>query len=218
MCPSIFSFLCTSSEETAPPHPDHDYAELPLPLEEQLQAAHKTINDQAELIAQLQDKQFLLSRFQGDNKNIMFFTGFPDYNTLKAVFTALQPTAENMVGWRQAQQLRQADEEILKQGFSIPKLTIVDQFFPFSLSSQARFSWTGPCSAVRCVTVNCQQGLCNLDKLNTFHVRITSYLAFERNCERVYASLFPKHFPAYQSYIGLYGNTCAETQLKSSQL
>ena len=86
MCASILSFLCTSSEETAPPHPDHDYAEL--------QAAHETINDQVELIQQPQDNQFLLSRFQGDDKNIMFDTGFPDYNTLKAEFTALQPTAE----------------------------------------------------------------------------------------------------------------------------
>ncbi|XP_078127386.1 zinc finger BED domain-containing protein 5-like [Sander vitreus] len=84
------------SAEMAPPHPDHDYAELPPPLEEQLKEAHKIINDQAELIAHLQTKQFLLSRFQGDDKNIMFFTGFPDYNTLKAVFMALQPTAENM--------------------------------------------------------------------------------------------------------------------------
>uniref|UniRef100_A0A8C9XD36 THAP-type domain-containing protein n=1 Tax=Sander lucioperca TaxID=283035 RepID=A0A8C9XD36_SANLU len=98
LCPSIFS--CPCSAETAPPHPDHDYAELPPPLEEQLKEAHKIINDQAELIARLQTKQFLLSRFQGDK--IMFFTGFPDYNTLKAV-----------------------------QGFSIPKLAVIDQFFLF---------------------------------------------------------------------------------------
>ncbi|XP_028437745.1 uncharacterized protein LOC114558160 [Perca flavescens] len=119
------------STETAPPHPDHDYAELPPPLEEQLKEAHKMINDQAELIARLQTKRFLLSRFQGDDKNIMFFTGFPDYNTLKAVFMALQPTAENMVGWSQAQRIRQADGEIVRQGFSIPKLAVIDQFFLF---------------------------------------------------------------------------------------
>ncbi|XP_039655590.1 uncharacterized protein LOC120558601 [Perca fluviatilis] len=119
------------STETAPPHPDHDYAELPPPLEEQLKEAHKIINDQAELIARLQTKQFLLSRFQGDDKNIMFFTGFPDYNTLKAVFMALQPTAENMVGWSQAQRIRQADGQIVRQGFSIPKLAVIDQFFLF---------------------------------------------------------------------------------------
>ncbi|KAL0962599.1 hypothetical protein UPYG_G00342320 [Umbra pygmaea] len=119
------------SEETAPPHPDHDYAELPLPLEEQLEQAQKTISDQAAVIAQLQDKQFLLSRFQGDDKSIMFYTGFPDYNTLRAVFPAVRPTAENVVGWSQAQRLRQADEEILRQGFSIPKMALIDQFFLF---------------------------------------------------------------------------------------
>lgn len=119
-------FLSLALLETAAPHPDHDNAVLP-----QLEEAHKTISEQAKLIAQLQNKQFLLSKFQGDDKNIMFYTGFPDYNTLIAAFMALQPTAENMVGWSQAQRLRQADEDIGRQGFSISKLAIIDQFFLF---------------------------------------------------------------------------------------
>lgn len=49
-------------------HPTHDYAEVPLPLEEQLKEEH----DQEELIAPLQNKQFVISRFQGDDETIMF--------------------------------------------------------------------------------------------------------------------------------------------------
>ncbi|CAM4361339.1 unnamed protein product [Leuciscus chuanchicus] len=68
------------SEETPPPHQDHEYAALPPSLQDQLEEARKTI-------------------------------GFPDYDTFKAVFMALQPTAENMVGWSQAQRLKHTSGE-----------------------------------------------------------------------------------------------------------
>lgn len=58
------------SEDTALPHPDNDYTERPLPLVKQLEEAHNTISDRAQ---QLQDEQVLLSRFQGDNKDIVVF-------------------------------------------------------------------------------------------------------------------------------------------------
>ncbi|XP_042560535.1 THAP domain-containing protein 2-like isoform X2 [Clupea harengus] len=85
---------CTSSEvETSLPHSDHDYTQRPLSLEEQLQEACKSIARQEEEISTLRGNQFLLKRFQCDDKQIQFYTGFRDYNTLKAVFTDLQPTA-----------------------------------------------------------------------------------------------------------------------------
>lgn len=102
MCPSI-CFSYTPSEETPPPHPDHEYAALPPSLQDQIEDHRKTIGDQELLILELRQKQFLISNFQGDDKQISFYTGFPDYDTFKAVFMALQPTAENMVGWSQAQ-------------------------------------------------------------------------------------------------------------------
>ncbi|CAL8376040.1 unnamed protein product [Arctogadus glacialis] len=85
------------SEETPPPHPDHEYAALPPSLQDQLEEARKTIADQETLIAELQQQLFGVSNFQSDDKQISFYTGFPDYATFKAVFMALQPTAENMV-------------------------------------------------------------------------------------------------------------------------
>lgn len=77
------------SEETPPPHglhPDHEYAALPPSLQDQFEEACKTIGDQELLILELQQKQFLISNFQGDDKQISFYTGFPDYDTFKAVF------------------------------------------------------------------------------------------------------------------------------------
>ncbi|KAK0136896.1 hypothetical protein N1851_026918 [Merluccius polli] len=83
------------------------------------------------LIIELQQKQFVVSNFQGDDKQISFYTGFPDYATFKAVFMALQPTAENMVGWSQAQRLKHTSGEVIRQGFSASKLSTMDQFFLF---------------------------------------------------------------------------------------
>ena len=130
MCPSI-CFSYTSSEETPPPHPDHEYAALPPSLQDQLEEARKTITDQEILIAELQQQLFGVSNFQSDDKQISFYTGFPDYATFKAVFMALQPTAENMVGWSQAQRFKHTGGEVICQGFSASKLSTMDQFFLF---------------------------------------------------------------------------------------
>lgn len=125
----LYSYI--SSEETPPPHPDHEYAVLPPSLEDQLYEARKTICEQGVLIKELQQKQFVVQNLKGDDKLISFYTGFPDYATFKAVFLALQPTAENMVGWSQAQRLKQANLEVIRQGFSASKLSTMDQFFLF---------------------------------------------------------------------------------------
>ncbi|CAL8361634.1 unnamed protein product [Arctogadus glacialis] len=117
------------SEETPPPHPDHEYAALPPSLQDLLEEARKTIADQEILIAELQQQLFGVSNFQSDDKRISFYAGFPDYATFKAVFMALQPTAENMVGWSQAQRLKHTSGEVIRQGFSASKLSTMDQFF-----------------------------------------------------------------------------------------
>ena len=44
---------------------------------------------------------------------------------------ALQPTAENMVGWSQAQRLKHTRVEVIRHGFSASKLSTMDQFFIF---------------------------------------------------------------------------------------
>lgn len=125
-------FLCTISIIlTTVPHLDHDYDQRPLPLEEQLQEAHKTIALQKEELVKLQSNRFFLERFQCDDRIIMFYTGFKDYMTLMAVFKALQPTADNMVGWSQAKKLKQADQDIVRKGFKDQSLSLSDQFFLF---------------------------------------------------------------------------------------
>ena len=56
----------------------------------------RSIAQLEEKVAKLEGERFLLSRFQGDDKLIHFYTGFPDFITLKAVYLALQPTAKNI--------------------------------------------------------------------------------------------------------------------------
>ncbi|XP_063077454.1 uncharacterized protein LOC134467525 [Engraulis encrasicolus] len=119
------------STDVPPPHPYHDYAVPPLTPEEQLEAARKHIIEQDKLIAQLKDKVFSVSRFQCDDGQMSFYTGFPDYDTFKAVYMTLQPTATNMVGWSQAQRLKQTEVQVTRQAFNIPKLATMDQFFLF---------------------------------------------------------------------------------------
>ena len=43
----------------------------------------------------LQGKAFFLERFSNDSRSILFYTGFKDYATLKAVFYAIQPCSHN---------------------------------------------------------------------------------------------------------------------------
>ncbi|XP_030607385.1 uncharacterized protein LOC115795554 [Archocentrus centrarchus] len=146
-----------ASEGTPPPHPDHDYAELLRPLEKEYEEAPKVIRKQADF----QHSRFLLSRFQGDDETVQFYTGFPDYTTLEVVFAALQPTAENMAGWSQAHRLRQADEDTQRRDFGISKLALIDQFFLFlcrvrrgfpELDLAVRFSVSQPAVNRICVT------------------------------------------------------------------
>ncbi|KAL2095581.1 hypothetical protein ACEWY4_007729 [Coilia grayii] len=119
------------SIEVPPPHPYHDYAVPPLTTQEQLEAARKHIIEQDKLIAELQSKEFSVSRFQCNDNQMSFFTGFIDYATFEAVYKALQPTATSMVGWSQAQRLKQIDEQVIRRAFNIPKLATIDQFFLF---------------------------------------------------------------------------------------
>ncbi|XDV51439.1 hypothetical protein PO909_020313, partial [Leuciscus waleckii] len=44
----------------------------------------------------LRSQQFCLQRFQCEPKMIMFYTGFKDYETLKALYQSLQPTAQSL--------------------------------------------------------------------------------------------------------------------------
>ncbi|XP_075967277.1 uncharacterized protein LOC142970741 [Anarhichas minor] len=112
--------------ETSMPYADHDYSQRPPSLEEQLQEAQKTIACQEELL-KLRKNRFFLERFQCDDRLIMFYTGFKDYITLMAVFMALQPTAESMLGWGQSL----ADQHIIRKGFEEQSPPLIDQFFLF---------------------------------------------------------------------------------------
>ena len=61
----------------------------------------------------------------------MFFTGFKDYQTLKSVFLALQPTAQTMVRWAQVQRPSGHWEDLDGDVFRNEVLPLIDQFFMF---------------------------------------------------------------------------------------
>ncbi|ROI15622.1 hypothetical protein DPX16_22731 [Anabarilius grahami] len=66
-------------------------------MEEQLIAAQKEIAHLTEENENLRSKQFCLQRFQCEPKMILFYTGFNDYETLKALYLSLQPTVSVFV-------------------------------------------------------------------------------------------------------------------------
>lgn len=132
VCFVFFFFLCIFSiVATSPPYPDHDYTARPLSLEERYEEACKFIALQEEEIRKLRNERFFLQRFQCDDGQIRYYTGFKDYQTLMDVFKALQPTAETMVGWSQAQRLKQMGKDIIRQGCREQSLPLSDQFFLF---------------------------------------------------------------------------------------
>ncbi|KAL2099534.1 hypothetical protein ACEWY4_003928 [Coilia grayii] len=132
---SIISIVVNSA-----PYPDHDYAERPLSLEERLAEACKFIALQEEEIRQLKNERFFLNLLVITFKPFKFFTGFKDYQTLMDVFRALQPTAENMVGWGQAQKLKENGKDIIRKGCKEQSLPLSDQFFLFLCRLRRGFS------------------------------------------------------------------------------
>ena len=110
---------------------DHDYFVEPVTTEEKLKAAHAKIEELENKYVTLESKTFFLERFSNDNQSIMFFTGFKDYQTLKCVYSALQPTAQVMVRWAQVQRHDGHWEDLNGDVFRNESLCLIDQFFMF---------------------------------------------------------------------------------------
>jgi hypothetical protein len=125
---------CTASQDRAsspnipPASADHDYNTHPTSDSYKLAAAQKEIERLNQKVADLNSKLFLLERFSSDASLINFYSGFKDYDTLKGVFIALQPTAQNMIRWTQVQ--RRAQKMNLNV-FREESLALIDQFFMF---------------------------------------------------------------------------------------
>ncbi len=109
---------------------DHDYLETSPSTEEQLNAAQKEIARLTKENENLRSPQFYLQRFQCEPKLIMFYTGFKDYETLKALYLSLQPTAQSLVRWTQMQRLNKT-EQTVTAGFQAQDICLFDQFFLF---------------------------------------------------------------------------------------
>lgn len=82
-------------------------------------------------MAPLQNEQFILSRFQGGVRPLCFKQVFQitaHSNKCLWLYRLLQKDGRMELG---STTKADADEEILRQRFNIPKLAIIDQFFPF---------------------------------------------------------------------------------------
>lgn len=97
--------------------------------EELLEAKDKRIRDLEEECQRLSDQLFFLDRFSNDAQSIMFYTGFKDYATLKAVFLALQPTASRMIRWTHIQRHNGNDRIPVEHDvFRRESLALIDHF------------------------------------------------------------------------------------------
>lgn len=128
----------TQQEEIPPPEPthcssDHDYFIPRKSAEEKLIDAQKRIQELEHDLAIVQSKKFGLERFSTDPALIMFYTGFTDYETFKAVFLSLEPNAATMVRWMQMQRHGGTSCELELKGdvFREEALPLIDQFFMF---------------------------------------------------------------------------------------
>ncbi|KAM6983416.1 uncharacterized protein LKV04_011355 [Tautogolabrus adspersus] len=107
---------------------------LSPPLEEQLEAARQEIARLTKENNRLLASRFYLQRFQNDARLLYFCTGFQDYGTLKSVYLSLEPTAERLQRWSQAQTLMGQDQtmqEMSRAGLKAENLSLIDQFFLF---------------------------------------------------------------------------------------
>ncbi|XP_059403246.1 uncharacterized protein LOC132136684 [Carassius carassius] len=109
---------------------DHDYLETSPSTEEQLNAAQKEIAHLTKENENLRSQQFCPQRFQCEPKLIMFYTRFKDYETLKALYQSLQPTAQSLVRWTQMQRLTKTEQSVIA-GFQAQDKGLFDQFFLF---------------------------------------------------------------------------------------
>ncbi|CAC5406283.1 unnamed protein product [Mytilus coruscus] len=125
---------------------DHDYVVETLSTEEKLQAALKEVELLQNQVTTLSSNTFCLNRFSTDNTMINFYTGFVNYETLRSVFTALQPTATTMVRWSQMQR-HVNKENVNENAFHCETLLLIDQF-SCSCVEETRFTRTRPCSKI----------------------------------------------------------------------
>lgn len=108
----------------------HDYCVPPRPLRERYEAALARIEELEKLLTNSPQK-FCLQRFGSDPSLIIFYTGFKDYPTLYAVFTALKPTARTMIRWGQVQRNRGRATRVKGDVFRNECLPLIDHFFLF---------------------------------------------------------------------------------------
>lgn len=127
---AVFS-LTHSLHEVAQVLCDHNYWKKPLTASEQLQAAQMELDDLEEKGRELKSEQFFLQRLQSEPELIRFYTGFKDYSTLKALYLALQPTADTIWNWCRTLKLDNSEGNAVDRGFHAHHLCLFDQLFMF---------------------------------------------------------------------------------------
>lgn len=109
---------------------DHDYT-IHAPINDQLLAAQKEIMNLQRKLVTVGKILFSLEQFTQDPQMINFYTGFEDYETLKCLYVALQPSAATMIGWTQMQRHSSDTKNIKFNAIRNELLPLMDQFFMF---------------------------------------------------------------------------------------
>ncbi len=168
--------LSQSSHVTEMPNTDHDYCVEPMTTEEQLVAAREEISRLSAESEALKSHQFGIQNVMSNSKLIQFYTGFPDYDTLRAVFMALQPTAQSMASWAQVQRISATNQHTLRVGFQAQHLSLFNQFFMFLC--QIRLGLLEQDLALRFnVSQSTVSRICYLGKLLVLHAGESAIMA-----------------------------------------
>ncbi|XP_048765172.2 uncharacterized protein LOC125672990 [Ostrea edulis] len=125
--PKLSSCFVDQTGLTPPVSNDHDYS-VHTTTKDQLQAAQEEIKDLQEKLVAVERTLFSVERFTTDPQLINFYTGFKNYETLKCLFIALQPTAETMIRWTQMQRHSSNVENMKLNAIRNEALPLIDQF------------------------------------------------------------------------------------------
>ena len=134
------SYICynTSSAVKSPDavtvHHDHNYVDLRT-CEQKLEDANRRIKYLEGILERRDLEMFGVERIIADPQLLNFYTGFIDYETFKAAFRSIEPTASTMIRWGQVQRNQESQGELQGDVFRNESLPLLDQFLSVPLPS-----------------------------------------------------------------------------------
>lgn len=96
---------------------------------QKLEVASKNISDLQDKVSRFEANQFCLDKIKDDNDAIMFYTSFPNYQCLIAVFKYLEGTTSRLQYWKGQNTNSEKRANRSTRLGKKHKLSLLDEFF-----------------------------------------------------------------------------------------